>query len=372
MVKKSLLTLLILAVILGPILGLFAGKMLSLFAYFEEMQEAGLPPTVVASAVAEKQRWETVVNSVGSLRPVQGVTLSAELGGTLVEIAVENGAPVSKGDLLIRIDASSEQAQLAAAEAGVRLAELSLERARGLLAKATVSQAEFDAAEAGYKEAVARADNVRTLIAKKTIRAPFDGRVGIRLVNLGQTVRDGDPLIPLQALDPIYVDFWVPQQQLERLSTGQQVRVQVRGVSATGEGRITAINPQVDSATRNVLVQATLPNSTEILRPGMFASVSVVLPTAEEVVAVPATALVRAPYGDSVFVIDRKDGGLVARQQFVRTGPSRGDFVAIIEGLAPGERIVSAGAFKLRNGAAVALNDEMQPVASLRPTPKNS
>lgn len=372
MLKKFFLTIAILGVVLGPILGLFATKMASLFAYFEEMEAAGMPPTSVASAVAEQQRWENVVSSVGSLRPVQGVTLSAELGGKIVEIAVANGAPVKRGDLLVRIDTSSEEAQLAAAEASVRLAQLSLERSRRLLDKETVSRAEFDAAAAAHEEAVAQADSVRAAIAKKTIRAPFDGRVGIRLVNLGQTVREGDPLIPLQALDPIYVDFSVPQQQLGQLSNGQPVRVEVQGVALRAHGLITAINPQIDPATRNVLVQATLSNPDEVLRPGMFASIAVVLPKAIDVVAIPATALIRAPYGDSVFIVDEREGGLVARQQFVRTGEARGDFISIVEGVAPGDRVVSAGAFKLRNGAPIALDDQMQPSPSLNPTPENS
>ncbi len=373
MVKKSLLTLLILTLVLGPVLGLFGLKMFSLFAYLDTMAAAGMPPTVVASAVAEEQHWESRIGSVGTLVPVQGVTLSAELGGKVVEIAVENGAQVKQGDLLVRIESSSEEAQLAAAEANVRLAELSLQRARNLLGQETVSQAEFDLAEASHKEAVARAQNIRALLAKKTIRAPFDGRVGIRQVNLGQTVRDGDPLIPLQSLDPIFVDFFVPQQDLGKLAAGQDVEVEVQGVSQPTQGRITAINPQLNASTRNVLVQATLPNSGETLRPGMFARVSVLLPTATQVVAIPLTAVVRAPYGDSVYVVEKQDDGqLIARQQFVQLGSTRGDFVAVNEGLKPGERVVSAGAFKLRNGAAVALDDAMQPATSLTPTPANS
>jgi membrane fusion protein (multidrug efflux system) len=372
MVKKILLTILILGVVLGPIVGLKFVQISSLIAYGGEMQAAGMPPTPVGSAVAEAQQWENILTSVGSLRPVQGVTLSAELGGKVVEIAVENGAAVKKGDLLVRLDTSSEEAQLASAEANVRLAAVNLERSKDLLAKETVAQAEFDAADATHKQAAAQVANVRALLDKKIIRAPFDGRVGIRMVNVGQTVRDGDVLIPLQALNPIFIDFSIPQQQLGRLAVGQKVRVQVQGVSDPVEGTINAINPQVDAATRNVLVQATLPNAEERLRPGMFASVSVLLPTTDSVVAIPTTAVMRAPYGDSVFVVDQKDGAMVARQQFVRLGASRGDYVTVLDGLRPGDRVVSAGAFKLRNNMPISLNDEMQPAASLTPTPSNS
>ena len=372
MVKKILLTVIILAVVLGPVIGLKVVQIGSLIAYAQEMQAGGMPPTAVASAVAEEQSWENLITTVGTIQPVQGVTLSAELGGTIVELAVENGAPVKKGDLLVRIDTSTEEAQLASAEANVRLAQVSLERTRDLLAKNTVAQAEFDAAEAGFKQAVAQAENIRALIAKKTIRAPFDGRVGIRLVNLGQTVRDGDPLIPLQSLNPVFVDFSVPQHQLPQLAAGLVTRVQVQGLDGLAEGRITAINPQIDQHTRNVLVQATLPNPDEKLRPGMFARVAVVLPSVQRVVAIPATAVVHAPFGDSVYVVDDKDGQKVARQQFVRLGASRGDFIAVTEGLKPGDRVVSAGAFKIRNGAPLALNDEMQPTPSVTPTPRNS
>lgn len=372
MVKKILLTLLILGIALGPVIGLKVVQIGSLIAYAQEMQAGGMPPTAVASAVAEEQSWENLITSVGTVKPVQGVTLAAELGGTIVEIAVENGAAVKKGDLLVRLDTSTEQAQLAAAEANVQLARVSLDRARDLLAKNTVAQAEFDAAEASFKQAVAQAENIRALIAKKQIRAPFDGRVGIRLVNLGQTIRDGDAVIPIQSLDPVFVDFHVPQQQLAQLSPGLRTRVQVDGIDGVVEGRITAINPQVDPTTRNVLVQATLPNPGEKLRPGMFGRVAVVLPTTEQVVAIPATAVVRAPYGDSVYLVEEKDGQKIARQQFVRLGPSRGDFIAVTHGLKPGDRVVSAGAFKIRNGVPVVLNDEMQPKPSLTPNPRNS
>jgi membrane fusion protein, multidrug efflux system len=372
MIKKILLTLLILGVVIGPIVGLKSAQIFSLVAYAGEMQAGGMPPTPVASTVATEQQWENLLTSVGSLRSVQGVTLAAELGGKIVEIAVENGVAVKQGDLLVRIDTSSEEAQLAAAEANVRLAELSLERARGLLANQTVAQAEFDAAEATHKQAAAQVANVRALMEKKIIRAPFDGRVGIRMVNVGQTVRDGDLLIPLQSLNPVFIDFSVPQQQMPQLAVGQRVRVSLQGIEQVVIGEITAINPQVETASRNVLVQATLPNPNEQLRPGMFASVSVVLPTARSVVAIPSTAVVRAPFGDSVFVVEQQDGKTVARQQFVRLGQTRGDFVTILDGIKSGDRVVSAGAFKLRNNAPISLNDDMQPAASMTPTPRNS
>ncbi len=371
MFKKLSLTGLILAAVLGPIVLIKVLQIGSLIAMGKEAEAAGMPPTTVATHVAVEQSWEETLRSVGTLRAVQGVTLSAELGGTVKEIAVENGAAVAKDDLLVRFDTSVEEAQLAAAEANLKLAALQLDRSRTLLAENTISQSEFDSADATAKAAAAEVANIRAQLAKKTIRAPFAGRVGIRVVNLGQTVAAGAEVIPLQALDPIFIDFTLPQQRIAAISVGQTLRVKLDGLDEPFEGKVTAINPQVDAVTRNVRVQGTLANPDEKLRPGMFAEVTLVRTTSRTVIAVPATAVVHAPFGDSVYVVEEKDGRTVARQQFVRLGDARGDFIAIADGLAAGSRVVSAGAFKLMNNAPVVIDDSMQPEASLTPEPGN-
>lgn len=370
--KKTLLAIGLLLLFVGPVVGIKVLQIGSMMAYGKAMEAAGYPATPVATALVTEQTWENTLSAVGSLRPVQGVTLSAEVTGKVVEITVENGAAVKEGDLLVKLESSTEEAQLASAEANERLAQLNLERSRDLLSKNTIAQSEFDAADATHKQAVAQSASIRALLDKKTIRAPFAGRVGIRLVNLGQTLAVGDEIIPLQALDPIFVDFTLPQQRIGAVSVGQVIRITVDGVATQTDGKLTAINPQVDAATRSVRLQATFSNPDERLRPGMFAQVSLVLPEKEKVLVIPTTAVVRAPFGDSVYVVEDKDGKLVARQQFVRLGATRGDFTVVTEGLKPGERVVSAGAFKLMNGAAVTPKDDMQPEASLTPEPRNS
>lgn len=372
MFKKFGITGLVLIAILGPIVGLKVLQIGSLVAYGKAAEAAGMPPTPVSTSRALELEWEDTLRAVGSLRAVQGVTLAAELGGTVVEIAVENGAKVSKGELLVRLDTSVEQAQLAAAEANLRLAQLQLERSGSLLAQNTISQSEFDAAEAAAAASAAEVANIRAQIAKKSIRAPFAGRVGIRTVNLGQTLSAGTAVIPLQALDPIFIDFTLPQQKIGRLANGQKLGVRLDGLAGEFEGVVTAINPEVDPLTRNVRVQGTLANAEESLRPGMYAEVILTQNARRKVVAVPGTAIRYAPYGDSVYVIEEADGKTIARQQFVRLGASRGDYVEITEGLVSGARVVSAGAFKLRNNTAVTIDDNMQPEASLTPTPRNS
>lgn len=357
---------------LGLIVGLKVFQIGNLIGYAGEMEKAGMPPVPVATALAEENSWENTLEFTGSLRAVQGVMLSAELGGKVARVDVENGANVAAGEVLIELDTTQERADLAAAEANLRLAKANLERTKELMAKRIVAQSEYDTAAASYDEAAARVATLQATIAKKIIRAPFAGRVGIRRVNLGQTVREGDELIPLHSSDPIYVEFSVPQTRLAGIRTGQKLRLTTDGVAEPVEGEITAINPVVDEASRTARVQGTLRNPEGLLKAGQFARVEVVLPEKLEVVMIPLSAVMAAAYGDSVFVVEEKDGKLTARQQFVRVGLRRGDFVSVEKGLSAGDRVVSAGAFKLSNGAAVVINDEMQPAASLSPTPDNS
>lgn len=371
-VKKFVVVLVGLGVVLGAIIGLKAVQIGSLISFASASEAAGMPPVSVATAVAEEAEWEQTLRFPGTLRPVQGVTLTAEVGGVVDQIAVENGSAVKAGELLLSLDAREDRAQLASAVARRRLAQLNLERARELKEKRIVAQSELDAAIAEFDEADAAVTNLQALIEKKTIRAPFDGEAGIRTVNLGQTVRPGDPLWPVYSNDPIFVEFDVPQTRLPQLALGMRLRVETDGLKEPAVGEVTAINPVMDDVTRTVRVQGTLRNPDGVMRPGQFVMVDVVLPELARVVAIPATAIVAAAYGDSVFLVEEKEGKMVARQQFVQTGPARGDFVAIRKGVAPGDRVVSAGAFKLSNGMTVEPNDAMQPEPQLDPNLDNS
>jgi membrane fusion protein, multidrug efflux system len=371
-VKKIVLVLFGLVVVVGGILGLKAVQIGSLISFASEAEAAGIPPMSVATAVAGEAEWEQTMRFPGTLRPVQGVTLTAEVGGIVSQIGVENGSAVKTGELLLSLDAREDRAQLASAVARRRLAQLNLERARELKDKRIVAQSELDSALSAFDEADAAVTNLQALIDKKTIRAPFDGEAGIRLVNLGQTVRPGDALWPVYSNDPIFVEFEVPQTRLPELGLGMRLRVESDGLAEPAVGEVTAINPLIDDVTRTVRVQGTLRNPEGTLRPGQFAMVEVVLPETAHVVAVPATAIVAAAYGDSVFVVEESEGKMVVRQQFVQTGDSRGDFIAIRKGVEPGERVVSAGAFKLSNGMAVEPNDAMQPEPQLNPDLDNS
>lgn len=376
MKKKLIVTILGLLVIigvLGGVKGLQIGRMVAQGSQFTP------PPATVTTAPARSESWESVLTSVGSLDAIQGVTVTAELSGKIVNIAFEPGTKVKQGDLLVQQDTSSEAAQLRAAEASVALTKLNLERARDLISKRVIPQSDFDNADAAYKQAVAEADTIRAAIAKKTIRAPFSGRLGIRQVNLGQVISEGQPIVSLQALDPIFVNFLLPQQQLSQVRPGLTIRLTGDVIpDRVVEGRITAINPQVDTATRNIQVQATVQNPEENLRPGMFVNVSVVLPARDEVLTVPATAILYAPYSDSVFVVEEKtdpksgESGKTLRQQFVRISEKRGDFVAVAEGLKVGETVVSTGVFKLRNGQAVVVDNSLSPEFKLDPKPEQS
>ncbi len=372
MKKRILVAIHGLVVLIAALAGIKALQIRAMIAQGKKMVP---PPETVTTAQVQSESWETALTAVGSLTAVQGVTVSAELAGKVVTIAFEPGTSVRKGDLLIRQDTTSEEAQLPGAIAQAELARSVLERDAKMLPKKIISQVDYDTAMANREQALAQANNIRTTIAKKTIRAPFSGRLGIRQVNLGQMLREGDPIVTLQTLDPIFVDFTLPQQELGRLHTGLPVRVTSDALRGTTvEGRITAMNPLVDADTRNVKLQATLVNSGERLRPGMFVNVAVGLPVRQQVLTIPATAVLYAPYGDSVFVVvaDKEKKGKVLRQQFVRLGEKRGDFVAVTSGMKAGEEVVSTGVFKLRNGQAVVVDNRLAPPFKLAPKPENN
>lgn len=372
MKKRIILTIIGLVTVIAVLGGI---KALQIGTMIDHGKKFVPPPETVSTAPVTAESWETALTSVGTLTAVQGVTVAAELPGKVAQIAFEAGAPVTRGALLLRQDTSNEEAQLPGALAEAKLARANLRRSDQLLAEGIIAQADHDSAVATANQAQAQVDNIRATIAKKSIRAPFSGRLGIRQVNLGQILREGDPIVTLQTMDPIFVDFTLPQQQLPQLRKGLTVRVTGDALPGeTIEGRVTAINPEVDAESRNIKVQATVANRGETLRPGMFVNVAVGLPVREKVLAIPATAVLYAPYSDSVFVVeDAKDKkGKVLRQQFVRLGTKRGDFVAVTSGLKEGEQVVSTGVFKLRNGQAAVVDNKLAPEFQQAPTPENN
>jgi len=335
-----------------------------------------MPATTVTSAEVKEQDWAPTLSSVGSVSAVQGAVISAELAGIVSEISFENGAEAKKGDVLMKLDTSQEEALLRSAAAEAQLARTDLERSRDLAMKKVVSSAELDSAQSKFTRLNAVVDQMRSNIAKKTVIAPFDGQLGIRQVNVGQMINAGQQVIALTSLDSVYVDFALPEQHLSKLTKDLEVRVRVDALLGREfKGKLTAINSMLDPVTRNVPLQATLENTDHALHPGMFAKVDVVLPVKESVLAIPATAISYAPYGDSVFVIEKKKDAKsgresqVLRQQFVRTGETRGDFVTVTNGLKAGEVIVSSGVFKLRNGMEVTINNQLAPKPEISPSP---
>jgi len=337
------------------------------------------PPQAVSSAEVREENWAPVLSAIGSVSAVQGAIIAAELGGVVSDIKFENGGVAKKGDVIMKLDASQEEALLRSAEAEAELARTDLERAQGLAAQKVVSKAELDAAESKFRRLTAIVDQMRSNIRKKTLVAPFDGHVGIRQVNVGQMINAGQQVVALTSLDPVYVDFALPQQHLAQLSQGLEVRVRSDAVpDRVFPGKLTAVNSMVDIATRNVSVQATLDNPDHLLRPGMFAKAEVVLPEKSPALVIPGSAVSYAPFGDSVFVIEKKKDEKtgketqVIRQQFVRIGEARGDFVSVTEGLKGGETVVSTGVFKLRNGMAVTINNDLAPKPQINPTPVDS
>jgi membrane fusion protein (multidrug efflux system) len=332
------------------------------------------PPESVTSIQANGTEWQEATPVVATLVAVHAVTLSAELPGTVREIAFDSGASVRKGAVLVRLDTSTEEALLESAIADASLAKITLERTRTLRKSNANTPADLDVAEARAKQTDAQVANLQATIAKKTIRAPFDGRIAIRQVELGQIVSPGAPMASLQSVDPIHAEFWLGQQALADLKLGQEVDLRTeifRDVHWTG--KLSTINTEVDVSTRNVRVRATVPNADGRLRPGMFVNVDILSAEKRAVVAVPATAVLYAPYGDSVFVLEKEGeeakAQTIAHQRFVRLGERRGDLVAVVSGLKAGEVVVSSGAFKLRNGVSVTERNDLAPSAELNPKP---
>jgi membrane fusion protein (multidrug efflux system) len=370
MAKRMILMLVAMTILIA---GLGFVKLRQFQAMAEQFAAMQPPPEAVTTIVAMRQDWPSTLDAIGTVAAVQGVTVSADLPGIVQRIAFDSGRAVRQGDVLVQLDTRQEVAQLAAAEAQLQLAKLNHERMTSLVQQDAVSRAEFDAAAAGNTQAEARVREIKATIERKTIHAPFTGVLGIRQVNLGQYLSGGAPVVPLQSLDPIYVNFGVPQQNAPTMKPGRQVTVSsadAGGLEFTG--RVSALDSVIDSTTRNVQVQATFANPGGKLRPGMFVQTKVTVGAAQPVIAVPASAINYAPYGDSVFIVgDMKSPQGASyrgvRQQVVKLGAARGDQIAVLSGIKPGEEVVTSGVFKLRNGVAVQVNNKVQPANSVSP-----
>jgi len=373
----------ILLVIAGGLAGLKFWQISTLMGVGEAMAKAGPPPEAVGTAVAELRSWDVTLSAVGTITGVESVAVANEVPGVVRKISFESGAIVQKGQVLVELDSAVERAQLASSKSKLELARVTAERSRKLVESGALARQVYDADQAAFETAQGDVAALQAQVDHKTVSAPFTGRAGIRAVNLGQYLAVGTTVTTLDSLGGVFVDFSLPQEQLGRAHVGTKVNVAL-GSQPALDGEIAAIDPTVDPATRSLKLRAKVPDPKNALRPGMFVTVTVVLPGKVDVVLVPQTAIVHAPYGDSVFIVEDKPANApgmrttpqgqpvkVARQQFIRTGQARGDFVAIAEGVKPGETVVAYGAFKLRNGSPIVIDNRVHPEPSLDPHPEN-
>jgi len=375
-----------LIVLLGGLAALKFSQIHKLIGFGRAAAAAGPPPEVVGTSEARQETWEEQLFSVGTVAASQGVTVTSETAGAVQAIKFESGQRVRQGQVLLELDRSVELAQLSSAQAREQLARTTAARSRALVAGNAAPKAQLDNDESLLRAASADVASLKAQIEHKVVRAPFAGRLGIRMVNVGQYLTPGTPITELQSDEENYVDFTLPQQEIDRLKLGMVVRINQREARPQGEATIAAIQPVVDPLARSGRVRAALAKTAtgDGLTPGMFVNVAVVLPEKHKAVIIPATALVQASYGDSVFVVEqRKDAHGIevkandgkpasfARQQFVKPGEARGDFVEIVEGVVPGQPVVSQGAFKLRNGSPVVVNNAVELHPQLQPAPAN-
>jgi membrane fusion protein (multidrug efflux system) len=374
MMKRMLL---MLAVVIAFVAAIGSVKYFQIKGAMSQQANFQPPPEAVTTVIAKPEAWETSLSAIGSVTAVQGVTVSADLPGLVSEISFTSGKPVNKGQILVRLDTKQERAQLAAAEAQRELSRADLARAKGMVAAGIIPQAQYDTNAAQFKEAEAKVGEIRASIERKTIRAPFSGVLGIRMVNLGQYLEGGAAVVSLQSLRPAYVNFTVPQQEIGALPIGSKVTVTSDAIGGTETGKIGALDATIDEATRHVHVQAIFDNADGKLRPGMFVETKLPRGSNADVITLPASAISYAPFGDSVFIVENVKGPKGntyrgVRQQFVKLGGSRGDQVAVFTGVKPGEEVVTSGVFKLRPGAAVEVNNSVQPGNNPAPKPEDS
>jgi membrane fusion protein (multidrug efflux system) len=366
-----------LVVVIGGLVAIKGSQIGMLMGMGEAMKKAGPPPEVVSTTLAQKQTWEDTLSAVGSVVSAKGVAVANDAPGIVSRLHFESGDTVKKGEVLVELDTSVERAQLASLRARRELAEISVNRSKALVTSGAVAQAQVDTDASQFKSITADVSALSAQIERKIIRAPFSGKLGMRTVNVGQYLAPGTQVTSLESADATLVEFSLPQQDLAKLQVGMKVRVLPSdGAKPIAEGTLSAIDPTIDPISRNIKVRASLPDDAPPLRPGMFLRVEVVLPQKAEVIAVPQTAIVHASYGDSVFVGEQKAGPdgkprKVAQQHFVKVGATRGDFVAVLDGLKAEQEVVTAGAFKLRNGIPLKIKNEGGPQPSLDPKPEN-
>jgi membrane fusion protein, multidrug efflux system len=373
MIKRMVIMLVAVAVVFGGIFGFQAFKAVMIKKFITAQSN---PPQTVSAATAGTSEWQSKIEAIGSLRAVRGADLSLEVSGVVESISFNSGDDVQEGATLLKLRTADDVARLESLKAMAELNEITLDRAQRLLKTQAVSQAQLDSDAANLKNAKAQVAQQQAIIDKKILRAPFAGHLGIRAVDLGQYLGAGTPIVTLQALDPIYVDFFVPQQSVDQVRLGQQVAVKVDAYKdQTFAGEISAVNPKVDIGNRNVQIRAMLKNADHKLLPGMYATVDIAIGSPAAYVTLPQTAITYNPYGDTVYVVESKGNDaqgkpqLVARQTFVTIGPTRGDQVAILRGVEEGDTIVTAGQIKLHNGSVVMIDNSVTPTAEAAPVP---
>lgn len=378
MIRRMILMLVVLGVVLG---GYFAFQSFKAKMIHQFLSTMANPPQTVSTVTATTQTWQPEVQAVGSLRAVNGATLSLEVGGVVDQIGFQSGDDVSAGQVLLQLRAEDDAAKLAALEASAALAQVVYDRDSRQLRSQAIAQAVVDTDNYNLKNARAQAEEQRAVLAKKTLRAPFAGHLGIRAVDLGQYLNPGTAVVTLQALDPLFVDFSVPQQALNQVTVGQMVTAKIDTFpDRTFQGKIVAVNPTVDTDSRNVQMRATLANPDHRLLPGMFATINIAAGAPQPHITLPQTAITYNPYGSTVYLVETaaaaggqaQAGGqapLIARQSFVTTGATRGDQVAVLTGVKPGDVVVSAGQIKLHNGTPVVINNTVQPADNPAPAP---
>ncbi|MBN9025515.1 MAG: efflux RND transporter periplasmic adaptor subunit [Rhizobiales bacterium] len=373
MIKRMVIMLVLTGVVLGGVFGfqLFKASMIQ-----KVMASLANPPQTVSTTVATAQDWRSTLEAVGSVRAVNGANLSAEVPGIVSALHFESGADVKAGDLLLELEASDDIAHLNALKATADLQRIVFERDSRLLKNQAIAQQQVDTDKSNLLSAESLADQQQALVDYKSVKAPFSGRLGIRQVDLGQYLPAGTPIVTLQQLDPIYVDFYVPQQALASIRKGQPVTAKVDTFpNRSFKGEVSSINAQVDTATRTVQIRASVENKDFLLLPGMFATVDIETAAPQHYVTLPQTAIAYNSYGDIAYLVDDKGKDangqpqLVARQAFVTTGPTRGDQVAILDGVKAGETVVTAGQLKLRNGTPVHVDNTVQPANEANPRP---
>ncbi|HEY1660459.1 MAG TPA: efflux RND transporter periplasmic adaptor subunit [Candidatus Sulfotelmatobacter sp.] len=376
MAKRMVLMLLVMVAVIG---GLAFVKYRQVEAAIAMGASFQMPPTAVTTVIAKQETWPSTLSVIGTAAAIQGVTVSADLPGTVDKIHFESGQAVKEGDILVDLDTRQEHAQLANMEAQRDLAQIQFGRAEELSKAGVISKSDYDNAAAQQKATAAQVGDIKAAIARKTIHAPFSGILGIRQISLGQYLAAGQAIVSLESLNPIYVNFGIPQQDTPKVTIGRRLRVTNADVPGAGfAGKVTALDSVISEQTRNIQVQATLANPGAKLRPGMYVQVELPLGQSQQVIPLPTTAINYAPYGDSVYVVgdlkDPKTGKTYrgVRQQVVKLGVSRGDQVAVMSGLNPGDEVVSSGVFKLRNSAPIQVNNSVKPENSPNPNPAES